>query len=418
MDLKNDLQSANKKLGQRKRRIEASLQAECTKRQKLELQVKELESSAKALKKTTQKQAVTIQKLRSGKSVSARGPSSKSWQSLSRQNRAVKKKQLAADIQSSLSFCDNSVFHPVSLQVENTHTGDSEVLDLKSGKFAAKTERCTLSGEEQLHLSLYVKERFCISNEAFHELSMIFQGLPRSTSVSKLVKELNSQVTISPTPNNTIGVQLSLRAQLSVTVERIFATSPPARLTSEKKLCIKLTGDGTNLGRSLHVVNIAFCVLDEGTAANSPYGNHSLAILRVSEKYEQLADALEDVCREVAELGSIEINGETYVIEYFFGADWKFASAPLPIDGTWTWCGQPKTPQKGQEPLEKLKGFRSFRRVPRVGSTALTLHCFPQLELITLFLILFTSSCVLLMFSLICSYSTSVGQTESTRCLQ
>lgn len=132
-NLKIDLQSANKKLGQRKRRNEASLQAECTKRQKLELQVKELESSAKALKKTTQKQAVTIQKLRSGKLVSARGPSSKSWQSLSRQHRAVKKKQLAADIQSSLSFCDSSVFHPVSLQVENTHTGDSEVLDLKVG---------------------------------------------------------------------------------------------------------------------------------------------------------------------------------------------------------------------------------------------------------------------------------------------
>ena len=44
---------------------------------------------------------------------------------------------------------------------------------------------------------------------------------------------------------------------------------------------MKLTGDGTNIGK--HHVNFAFTLLDEGDAAYSASGNHCIAILKESE---------------------------------------------------------------------------------------------------------------------------------------
>jgi len=46
---------------------------------------------------------------------------------------------------------------------------------------------------------------------------------------------------------------------------------------------VKLTGDGTQIAKGLNIVNIAFTILEEGRKAMSIDGNHSLAILKVSE---------------------------------------------------------------------------------------------------------------------------------------
>lgn len=43
-----------------------------------------------------------------------------------------------------------------------------------------------------LNLLLYAKQRFRISNTAYHELSMLFPVLPRTCQVKQRVKELNA----------------------------------------------------------------------------------------------------------------------------------------------------------------------------------------------------------------------------------
>ena len=54
------------------------------------------------------------------------------------------------------------------------------------------------------------------------------------------------------------------------------------------KIRIKLTGDGTRIARGLNVVNVAFTILEEGTKARSVAENHIIAIMKVSESYEEL----------------------------------------------------------------------------------------------------------------------------------
>ena len=41
---------------------------------------------------------------------------------------------------------------------------------------------------------------------------------------------------------------------------------------NDKKVRVKLTGDGTNIGKRLHVVNFGFTLLEEGDKAYSAAG--------------------------------------------------------------------------------------------------------------------------------------------------
>ena len=58
---------------------------------------------------------------------------------------------------------------------------------------------------------------------------------------------------------------------------------------------VKLTGDGTNIGKHLHVVNFGFTIIDEGDLAYSAAGNHCIAIFMQTEDYASLKAALRDV---------------------------------------------------------------------------------------------------------------------------
>lgn len=75
--------------------------------------------------------------------------------------------------------------------------------------------------------------------------------------------ELNEQLNIRPTPNGTYGVQQSLRERLDQWIHHLLHVSPPdARLRTSLTLQVKLTGDGTNIGKKLHVINFGFMLLE------------------------------------------------------------------------------------------------------------------------------------------------------------
>ena len=96
---------------------------------------------------------------------------------------------------------------------------------------------------------------------------------------------------------------------------------------------MKLSGDGTNIGKRIHVVNISFTVLEEGRNAMSSDGNHTVAILDLQEDYENLKLSLQDIINEVKNLKKITVDGHTFTIEWFLGGDWKFLACVVGIGG-------------------------------------------------------------------------------------
>ena len=125
--------------------------------------------------------------------------------------------------------------------------------------------------------------------------------------------------------------------------------SPPgdASFIQNSKLRVKLTGDGTNIGKHLHVVNFAFTVLEEGDKAYGASGNHCIAIFKESESYGAMKLCLTDIIRQVKELESgITVCEQKFDIEFYLGGDWEFLSMITGIDtATCThaciWCKCP-----------------------------------------------------------------------------
>lgn len=70
---------------------------------------------------------------------------------------------------------------------------------------------------ETIEKTLYVKDRYKISNKAYHELSMV--NLPRSRTLIKNAKNLDKKSCIFETPGKATGVQQSIRERLQKAAE-------------------------------------------------------------------------------------------------------------------------------------------------------------------------------------------------------
>ncbi len=150
---------------------------------------------------------------------------------------------------------------------------------------------------------------------------------------------------------------------------QISKSPPDAEFTRNKKVRVKLTGDGTNIGKRLHVVNFGFSILDEGDVAYSAAGNHCLAIFKEPETYDSLKAALQDIVLDVESLSAIDVGGTTFTIEYYLGGDWKFLALVIGIDSASSkyaciWCKCPALQRHLSDPkwsmLDPNFGARSI----------------------------------------------------------
>lgn len=250
-----------------KRRLEERLEKETSKRQKLEAESSSLKKQVLSMGKVSKNQAKTIVALKTGKS--RRRKSSKEWSSYSHSHQSVKRKSLVNGIKAALSFCDDENFIPLAVDVENAESGKREKIDLNKGVFTSYKEDTSL-GNNLTHFALYVKDQFSLSDQAYREISQLTPSLPRLYKLKELSKGLNSEFDIVPSPDGFIGVQQSFKSRLLHRLKYL-------KLSPEEVIEVKLTGDGTNIAKHLHVVNFAFTILNEGSLASSPVGNHSLA---------------------------------------------------------------------------------------------------------------------------------------------
>ena len=347
--------------------LEAQISEEISKRQKaesvipeLELQICEESSRRKKVERVIPELVKERNKLESEVNVlkdankflqkaigSSRVHSNlKSWEDCSRQQHHNRKKKLAGKIENALSFCEEKRFKPCSVELQNVDTGDTEVLDISTGSFSNKENQAS-DPASKVYSSLYVKDKYSISDQAFHELSAVVSDMPRSYQVKRVTREINSGFKITRAPNGVLGVQQSLRARVTDLVTYLVQKAATDGKDIPNTIRIKLTGDGTRIARGFSVVNIAFTILEEGAIARSAMGNYVVAILKVCESYEELLAGLEDICEEAKDLNVITINGKVYNTVLYLGGDWKFLATICGIESATSefaciWCKCPK----------------------------------------------------------------------------
>ena len=179
---------------------------------------------------------------------------------------------------------------------------------------------------------------------------------------------------IFPTPVGTVGVQQKLEDNLKVRLSKLSVENQS--LKEAGKVRIKISGDGTSLGKRLHVVNVTFTLLDEGQLAQSERGNHLLAVLKVPEHYDDIALGLSDLLEEMSNLKYIEVDGCRFEIEYFLGGDWKFLVMCVRIDSAISeyacvWCKCPIAERcdvkKSWSITDPSKGARTIQEISQLA---------------------------------------------------
>ena len=63
--------------------------------------------------------------------------------------------------------------------------------------------------------ALYIMDRFCVGDAAYHAISEQENGLPRSYMIKQCRADVNSFFIISKTPGDLVGAQMSFKKELS-----------------------------------------------------------------------------------------------------------------------------------------------------------------------------------------------------------
>ena len=136
---------------------------------------------------------------------------------LTRQQQWVRRKQLHNNVSHALLFLENEGIKATSLTMLHTESSKVKTLNLEKGKFLNnQSEENDILGQ-----ILYIKERFGISDSAYHELSMACGDLPHSCNLKKVATQLNEKWEIKPCPNGN-GIQQSIESRLKERVRMLI----------------------------------------------------------------------------------------------------------------------------------------------------------------------------------------------------
>lgn len=115
---------------------------------------------------------------------------------LSSRQRRRKLSQLKSSTESALWFVNSFGLELESVSLHDSSTGTPVTLTYSQSSSTTPLEPYSEPTVEALHQTLYLLERFGVSDDFFHELSMVHPSLPRSYRVKQTRKTLSEGVTI------------------------------------------------------------------------------------------------------------------------------------------------------------------------------------------------------------------------------
>lgn len=147
--------------------------------------------------------------MRLQKEQKSRGPAKrKHFQiTLHKKHQSRVREQMVTDCETSLSFLGLHNFVGTKIEIFNENTHEYETLNLVDEEHiqtSSQTEGLTNENIDEVNLPLYIKERFDVSNEAYHKLTIICKHLPRSWKIQDRIREAGWDL-ISPEELNYLG---------------------------------------------------------------------------------------------------------------------------------------------------------------------------------------------------------------------
>ena len=133
--------------------------------------------------------------------------------------------------------------------VQNQQTNAIETIEMVQ---STQEEPSQDDVDAKLLSMLFIKERYGVSHSAYHEMAKLCKQLPRQCQLQKKIKELNEKWEIEKIPNDIPGVQQKLEPRLRDRIQILIVSTPEdVQFKRNKKIRVKLSGDGTTIGTSM-----------------------------------------------------------------------------------------------------------------------------------------------------------------------
>ena len=273
----------------------------------------------------------------------------KAWTQCTPQHQKKRVKQVVKKVQTALLFTNDEHLKTKKLELENEQTGEIISIDSCGQQVQVVKPNSTatsISSHSVVDQTLYVKEKYNVLNEAYHEMAMVNTGMPRLNELSKSAKTLDTKSIVYPIPGKLQGVQQSLKECLEKKLRSLQRINPA--FCKNRVIKVKITGDGTSVSRSVYLIVIVFIIIQENVVTNSPSDHYTIALINSTESYKNLSECVEDIVSEMKNLNILKVDDYTYTIQFFLGADMKFLAMCTGIEAAnstypCVWCKCPST---------------------------------------------------------------------------
>ena len=253
-------------------------------------------------------------------------------------------KRLESEAKKALWFCET---YGLSLNTLNLKSDQGKNITLEFGKANEKSDFSSVPEDEKekIRTLVFLMDRFCISDAAYHELAMHEKQLPRSYLLVQRRNDINKHFEIQRLPGNVPGAFIDIESEINSLLEHHIELNPDSDFVK-----IKFSGDGTKVSR---ISNFVIFSLSDVSSVNSVsfQDQRTFAIVECSEKYESLKICCCPIFDQINNILSKKkwiVSGKEIEVDYFVSADMKFIQILLGLGSSTgeyacPWCKVKKT---------------------------------------------------------------------------
>ena len=309
-----------------KRKVEHDLESEKKRRRIAEERATERKHLVKNFKKKARAAYVllgrlTKRRVKPKRNVKGKLSYSKSW-------RRFKKRQMEEVI-----GCASDFLSAEGITMEQFRFVDN------SAKITVEKGQIPKIPQVPVDRALYKKDSNLTSNEQYHDYATeAASGYPPLCQVLNLKKELDALFDVKRLPLNE-GVYEDLESKLV----RVLEALPNF---DEGKVTVKISGDGTSMGKRIHVTNYVFSVFTDNWRSDDLI----LVIANTPEKYSSIQAALRYVASEICDIQQrgVSVKGKLVEVKFIVCADLKFTNEMLGLNAcsstyACAWCKCPSS---------------------------------------------------------------------------
>ncbi len=255
------------------------------------------------------------------------------------------KKELKKDFKTQTSFLKDLGLAMINAELRPCEEVDEETHDVKVKikRYEEDEPKATVNS------LLYYKDKHSISDRAYADLNRkCHLEIPTIYKLRNRRQELDNLFQIH---DNSMGVFVSLKEKLTFRIGCYFdrkygqyIDNPGFTEFKDPIIHVKLSADGTNIGRSLKLLNFTFTILNEGDKARKAQGNYTIGIYEIeNENHESLKESFAEIIKEMEDLNELEVKTRKVKIVFYYGADWKNLALILGLQGAnskfpCVWC--------------------------------------------------------------------------------